>query len=225
MLHQILTRHALNKPDEIWLKKRIRIFENFCAPSIRNQTSNNFLWLLAVHPDTPKWFIKRTREAYKDCIIIFSNSVGNVNWGSIPKKNDEKRLLTTRLDNDDALHCDFVNQVQKIAKRQTAICALNAPCGYNLDQKNLICYPLYKRSNQFISLLEFGTFSTVYCRDHPRIGKEFRTLEFAVNTPMWIQGINGTNIWNRIREKQNPVSWLKVRCYFQSVKEYNNVLI
>jgi hypothetical protein len=218
MLHLILTRHALKQPDEIWLRTRIKIFENFCAPSIRNQTSKNFLWVLAVHPNTPEWFIKRTQKAFKECLIVFSKANGNVNWvSSIPKKTFDNKLLTTRLDNDDALHADFVNQVQKIAKRQNSICALDAPCGYNLDQKKLICYPLYKKSNQFISLLEFNPFLTVYCREHPHIGKEFRTLNLSENTPMWIQGINDTNIWNRIRDNRNPISWLDIKHNFQSI--------
>lgn len=38
---------------EEWLKRRMALFETFCLPSVKNQSCQNFSWILLVDANTP----------------------------------------------------------------------------------------------------------------------------------------------------------------------------
>ena len=74
MKHLILTRLAIGTPKEDWLRYRIKLFEEYCAPSLANQTCQDFTWLLAVRDNTPDWFIKKVRKISPSARFIFIES-------------------------------------------------------------------------------------------------------------------------------------------------------
>jgi hypothetical protein len=211
--HLLLTRLALGKPSEEWLRARIAIFEEYCAPSIRHQTCRNFHWLLAMSPGTPSWFVNRVRKAYPEGIFIVAKDRNLAfDWPIlIPEELISPVLLTTRLDNDDMFHKDFVAEVQKEAKGQTKACALNAFSGYNMDQQNLRCYRHSVLANHFLSLLEFGTRRTVYCRHHNDFPEFYPTLNFCTGKPLWVEGVNGENLVNKVKPNGKAIAWRDIR--------------
>jgi hypothetical protein len=211
--HLVLTRLALGHPGESWLKHRIRIFEVFCAPSMRNQNCRNFNWLLALNPNTPPWFVSRVKAAYPAAILIFGESAGlAIDWHNrIPKELFASVLLTTRLDNDDMLHKDFIGEVQRFAGLQQNPCALNPPLGYNMDQQSFTCYRQRTPHNHFLSLLEFNTRDLVYCKKHNDIPKFYRTIDFCSAKPLWVEGVNAMNIVNSLKPAGDPIAWSKIQ--------------
>jgi len=217
MKHLILTRLALGEPTVEWLKHRIYFFENFCAPSIQIQTCKNFEWFLAAHIDTPKWFVNRVKKASPFAKILYTNSKKMaIDWTSlIPNESIDNILLTTRLDNDDMLHMDFVYETQQVATEQKFTCALDAPLGYNLEQTTLNCYQQYSESNHFLSLLEFGTYETIYCKQHNSIVEKFKIIQFCTQKHLWVEGVNGNNLVNTHKLRNNKkINWNDVEKNF-----------
>lgn len=216
MKHLILTRLAIGSPKEDWLKYRIRLFEKYCAPSLANQTCKDFTWLLAVRPDTPAWFIKRAMKVSPAARLVFIESKSmKVAWAdNLPHELLDPVLLTTRIDSDDAFHKDFVKEVQHAARQQKHSCALDAPLGYSLDQNVFECFLYQSHLNHFITLLEYGTSRTVFCTMHSSLGNEFPVVQFCKDKPLWLEGVNGKNISNRLRRSKNVVRWRDVKSNF-----------
>ncbi|KKM14553.1 hypothetical protein LCGC14_1704940 [marine sediment metagenome] len=40
-----------NKLDDAWLDRRQKIFKMYCGPSVKNQNTNNFEWVILVHTE------------------------------------------------------------------------------------------------------------------------------------------------------------------------------
>ena len=55
--------------SEKWLKNRFLLFENYCLPSVKNQTNQNFIWCV--------FFDVNTSDNYRDKIKFISDSYQN----------------------------------------------------------------------------------------------------------------------------------------------------
>ena len=72
--HYILTRFNLRRDDwtitknnekvlsDSWLKDRFELFENFCFNSVKNQTNQNFKWLVFFDSNTPDNYKQKVKE-------------------------------------------------------------------------------------------------------------------------------------------------------------------
>ena len=79
--HYILTRFNLrlwtkdknrnNTRTEEWLKNRFELFERFCLPSIMNQTSQSFKWIVLFDINTPEKYKERIKSYEKACQHFF----------------------------------------------------------------------------------------------------------------------------------------------------------
>lgn len=124
--HYILTRWNLldaktdvynfghKNPNE-WMQYRIFLFDKYCLPSIMNQTCQNFNWLLAFSKKTDPAILKKY-ESFKNIQIIFEHPT---NW--LRNNYSDEWLLTSRLDNDDILEPDFIEEIQKRFRKKTEI--------------------------------------------------------------------------------------------------------
>ena len=75
--HFILTRFNLllwNKDkkgnkvrSKSWLEHRFALFEQYCLPSIENQTCQNFEWIVLFDSTTPEPFKKKIEDYKKEC--------------------------------------------------------------------------------------------------------------------------------------------------------------
>ena len=74
-------------------------------------------------------------------------------------KKDTSRVLTTRLDNDDALNAEFVLSLQEISKNISENTVFHFPDGLLLDLTGkLRLASSYYPMNQFLSFIEFRGF-------------------------------------------------------------------
>lgn len=55
---------------EEWLKRRMALFETFCLPSVKNQSCQNFSWILLVDANTPAVYRERIKTYRKLCSQI-----------------------------------------------------------------------------------------------------------------------------------------------------------
>jgi len=213
MLHVLLTRFNIASPGrEVairnspgWLDRRFGLFEQFCLPSIAGQTERNFHWLIYFDKDTPAEFrerIERDRQIFNFTpryVGMFDKAViaEDVRGLAAP---GERLIVTSRLDNDDALSSDFVARVQAAAQDAPAQTVLNFTQGIAMRGGRL--YTASDRSNPFTSLVErdLGGVETIWAKPHHELGDKW-TIVQVPSQPLWLQVVHGENVTNRIKGK------------------------
>lgn len=136
MDHAILTSFNLPsagpasviRADAGWLRQRVELFERYCLPSVRSQTSAAFGWIVYFDPESPGWLRERIDDWSTDGTVVplFRPVVSNAELLSDIEahlRRNDAWLITTNLDNDDALAADFVERVQT-APRTDGRCAV-----------------------------------------------------------------------------------------------------
>jgi len=106
-------RAGVDATDPAWLAHRETLFLGFCAPSVARQTVGDFTWMLLVSPATPERFLVELR---KHASLVEADSREE----TIRPLNDEipddgRPLITSRLDNDDALAPDYLAKTRRAA--------------------------------------------------------------------------------------------------------------
>jgi hypothetical protein len=166
---------AVIKGNQSWLESRFEIFKAFCLPSVVGQSVTNFTWLLYFDVHTPQAYLDRVQgliQDYPNIKIVLCehfNDESRARAVHAELKTDTRWLLTTRLDNDDGWHRDFVKALQselRFEKREF----LNFPVGILYYSDKTLLYR--HSSNAFISLLEPAEgFLTVWCGQHTELDR------------------------------------------------------
>jgi len=197
----LVRSHSPHLPSDLWIKERIRLFERYCLPSVESQTVDNFEWLIFVDRFCPFWLKKYLEQSVTLPMASLSFIDGPLTADrvreSIFARESCNRLLTSRLDNDDALARDFVSRVQ------TASNNLHTGCinfDYGLQLSAIGSTRLEDLSNPFVSLVEPWSHdcATVLCCSHQEITQRYRTLHVQ-EKPAWLQVIHDQNLGNFLR--------------------------
>jgi hypothetical protein len=123
-------------------KARAELFRAFCLPSVVHQTKQNFLWIIRADPlleDSLRDEMIELLKPYPHFLLIASNkdSSGLRNATMVPDIMDTSKVLSgdasliqkfhqasqtrtvleTRLDADDALHVEFLENMQQTARK------------------------------------------------------------------------------------------------------------
>ena len=186
-----------------WLEHRFALFEKYCVPSILNQSCRRFHWVLLIDPGTPSPYRKRMEQILKplrnrvsvlspkSCFVkaFLSFAQG--------RSSHAAHLITTRLDNDDAIHEHHIQRVQDSFDAQDYTFVAFAK-GYRFSPSTfeLRVFPYCK--NPFASLIErFSPDSTsIYCGNHAHLHKKGPFI--MINDLFgWVQVIHDKNIANR----------------------------
>ncbi|MFY0689764.1 MAG: hypothetical protein JXQ90_21515 [Cyclobacteriaceae bacterium] len=190
--------------DEIWLKNRIELFKNYCLPSVLNQSNKNFEWIIFADVNT--------LDAYKEEIISLCNwEFIHILWVSdfkeiepsfldyIQSKTESGFVITTRIDNDDLVHKNFIDQIQKQFRPEHQI-AIDFPNGFQMNLKNNLVYKHTARSNHFISLIASiqSLNETVYSRDHTTW--KHRVKVTSPKKRLWVELVHDDNMANTISD-------------------------
>lgn len=218
--HVLLTRFNVryvedpNAPsigtDPDWLARRFELFERYCLPSVIAQSAQNFSWIIFFDAATPPEFAERARALSTRRARTYPIFCGAL---PIEKVRDTisgvfaaepEWLLTSRLDNDDGLHADFMATLQRAQRFERAE-VLNCPNGVILSGQN--AYRRRDMSNAFIALSEpYAGFKTVFSILRHVYAKESYPVRQLEGPPMWLQVIHETNISNRIRGWRAPLA-------------------
>ncbi|WP_430811210.1 MULTISPECIES: glycosyltransferase [unclassified Carboxylicivirga] len=59
------------------MKQRIEIFLKYCLSGVKNQTRNNFTWLIYIDALTPKWALKQLENHVPDNTHLLKVSLLN----------------------------------------------------------------------------------------------------------------------------------------------------
>ena len=168
------TRNGATVLDKDWMNKRFQIFERFCFPSVLNQSNKNFEWWIYFDESTSEMFKKKIlyiceEHSFIKVFFIDGNDelVPSI-LRTIDSPNRKEFLITSRLDNDDIIHTDFIETVQNLFKpvHKTVIDLRN---GFQLEWNLKRSHFRYMTEdyNHFISLVELSeNAKTVFSRMH-----------------------------------------------------------
>lgn len=213
--HFVITRFNLrdpalekangNKPllDDAWMSDRLALFEAYCFSSLKAQTNNNFIWLVFFDSTTSEEFrnkISYFQETFPNFTPIFidgMNAFLPAIKQEVANRLSTPYLITSRVDNDDCWHKDFINEVQ-LQFNQQDFMAIDFVDGYTLQIEPSV--RLAYRShvhNPFISLIEKAdNFVTVWSRKRHGSWSKVKKLKPVRNKRIWMSVIHVANATN-----------------------------
>lgn len=214
MKHFIITpfyvrRHFTAKTGKIevqlasldWLDDRLRLFESYCLPSVAAQTDQNFSWYLYFDDSTPQKYLDRVTAAISGNNNMFikrcpiwkgATLVSDVESALDPQT---RWVITTRLDNDDGLHREFVSMLHAAIEDKMEF--LNFPRG--IIRYSGKCYVYQHSSNAFLTLVEPASDPrTVWLVQHEKAARLAPVRQLS-ETPAFLQVVHGKNVSNKPR--------------------------
>ena len=210
--HFIITRFNLRKQGwnttrektqvltDAWMENRLNLFEQFCYPSVRAQTQQNFTWLVFFDTKTAAKYKKRIhslalrfpqfKPKYIDGMDEFLPSIK----GEIGNLLHKPYLITSRLDNDDCLHEDYVKTIQGEFARQDFM-AIDIIDGLTLQIEPRVRLGRRRHvNNPFISLIERAdNFASVWSRERHGEWKKVSKIKTIQNHALWLSIIHKEN--------------------------------
>ena len=192
-----------------WLEHRFSLFEHFCLPSIKNQTCQNFEWIVLFDSMTPDSFKERIACYQEDCLQFIPVYVEPENgWkfaelfrSEIVKRLKAKRIISTYLDNDDALNVRLVEDIQQRALTVSDGTFINYNDGYQYYADDKFMMRVHYPTNHFVSVVENGNPATVRgifgYGSHATIEKiKDVKIECIKNYRMWCEVVHEKNVMN-----------------------------
>jgi hypothetical protein len=188
-----------------WLTYRFKLFENYCLPSVKNQTNQNFRWCIFFDINTPIFFKNKIINIANDYPIIKiffldSNDELLCDLKSFIQKNTSRNtefIITTRLDNDDLLHKEFISTVQKLFQPiHNLIIDLRSGYQVSIENGNIEIRDYENSFNPFISLIEKSQeLKTVMSRMH-KDWENIGTNVIYKTKRLWIELTHKNNLIN-----------------------------
>lgn len=214
-----------------WLEHRFELFERYCLQSIIGQTCQEFEWIVLFDSKTPSNYKDKIEEYKKHCpqlIPVFVEPAKGRCFAEIfrqevlkrvqevqaiqivqdPSRISElentssfPRVLTSYLDNDDALNVRYVEDIQKRALALNDGSFISYTHGYQFFTDYNYMMQVSNQKNHFISVVESGTpilLKTVYgYGSHYYIDKiKGSRIEYVNDFPMWCEVIHEKNMDN-----------------------------
>lgn len=194
--------------SEEWLANRFVLFEKYTLPSIKNQACKDFKWLVLFDADTPDKY-KRKIEEYSLSLPQFtpiyvtgspSEMCSEIVLDYINNDNPKEYLITTRIDNDDVIHRDYMRNIQKAFKpAENTFVTFRSGLQYVESTNSMIKFNYIK--NHYVSRVErSATAESVMC-NHTKIHKLGR-LEIHNDKYMWVEIVHGSNVANAMKRLQ-----------------------
>ena len=195
--------------SEGWLEQRFMLFEKFCLPSILGQTNKEFEWIVLFDTETPERFKEKIKDYKLICpqfLPLFVKPEHGKYFCQIFKNEVSKRMtgqyiLTTYLDNDDALNKDFIENLHNKANEIDSKAFICYSDGFQYFTDSNLLFEIHYPTNHFISLLEKGnreTLKTVYgYGSHAYINKiPGLKIVYIPDSPQWCEVIHERNMVN-----------------------------
>jgi hypothetical protein len=190
-----------------WLRDRVGLFERYCVPSVRSQEDQRFEWIVYFDPESPTWLLDWIADASKD------GRFHAVFRASVPRTalvEDLRRItgaggtgiITTNLDNDDALSSSFVRRIREAADANAAQHGGDSRVAVYLENGLILgssgAHRRRDRFNAFCSVAEGWTDpQTCWLDWHNRLPLHMESIGLR-GAPGWLQVVHGSNVSNRI---------------------------
>lgn len=200
--HFVITRFNTrynNQPlaGEDWLRHRLRYFEAVCCPSIRSQTNPNFRWIVLLDAERTDWFEQEINRLAADLFEpVWVRGIFTPQRAAAitAERSSADWLITSRLDNDDAIARDYITAVQDCFDERMGF--INFPSGLQLTDGGELFHRV-DVSNPFVSLIERRDEGQgVYHIRHDH-ALTFGKIRQVKSRPMWLQMIHDRNLGNQ----------------------------
>ncbi len=218
LAHVVITRFNLPTPGREaahrnrpgWLEERFDLFERYCLPGMAAQTGQDFAWLVFFDEQTPDWARNRIAAARKvrDFEPVFTGMFPAEGWARavrsvIGAPLAGRRVVTSNLDNDDALGFDALARVRAAAEAHDpgVRYAINLPDGYVLAGDSL--YAHRHLHNAFTHLVEpdDDQLATTMSIRHMELFRHVPVVQ-AEGPGAWLQVVHGGNVSNKVRGRR-----------------------
>lgn len=192
-----------------WLDHRFSLFEKYCLPSIQHQTCQEFDWIVLFDSTTPERYKTKIEEYQKECpqlVPVFveppkGQYFAEIFREEIAKRLNANRVISTYLDNDDALNVRYVEDLRKRVSGSTDGTFFYYDNGYQyFTEDNFLLQINYPR-NHFVSVVEDGNPATVkgifgYGRHYYIDEIKGVMIEHVKTEPMWCEVVHEKNMIN-----------------------------
>lgn len=240
--HYLITRFNLRNPNwdvtknqeevltDQWMEHRMQLFENYCLPSVQAQSNQNFIWLIYFDITTPETFKNKIEALLKPFpnfkprfIAGMTAFYPSIKADVIASSAEVPYLITSRIDNDDCIHRDYINTIQQQFNAQNFM-AFDALEGYTIQiNKQVLVGKKEHIFNPFMSLIEKNQDpKTVWIHTkHPQWKKE-KNVKQLRGKRLWLSIIHDKNKINEFDGYGN-VDWDRIKKDFvlsDSVQEY-----
>jgi len=200
--------HTDTRTDE-WMRERFDLFEHYCLPAVAQQSCQQFTWLVLFADDTKAEFRQRIGQCQTVCprlqplFLTDEQMLDHKNFVRqyVFEHTAAEHVLTTSLDNDDAIHRDFIATLQQSAKEQAEEGLYTLVDGYQLFVKQKLLLRMHYPHNHFLSLLEKRApeMVTVFSFRHARARKTVKRLFDIKKQPLWLEVVHPHNVRNDLR--------------------------
>ena len=196
-----------------WLEHRFALFERFCLPSMKSQSCKDFEWIVLFDSYTPEEYRARIGKYVAECPQLrpvyvepkngryFAEIFRSEVLSRLLGRDESDRVLTTYLDNDDALNVRFVEDAQKRATMMPVGSFLYYSDGYQLFTDKMYLMRIRHQRNHFVSVVESAnpeTLKTIYgYGSHYFIDRiPGVKIERVMDLPMWCEVVHEKNMGN-----------------------------
>jgi len=204
MKHVIITRFGLARLDEAFYREHLRLCSLTLAPSLRAQSSKKFIWAVAIDKRAPEWVDDAIRQLTPGIdvriwrIDPLVDGLNPVDVEALERIARGDAVITSRVDDDDLLHRDFVRRTRSELKDATGVVYLTYGDGLIISRRTT-----EKRRSPWIGLglscLSSAPFEDqAYRYSHSRTGVEaardgHEVREISTPEPMWIRTYRATS--------------------------------
>lgn len=231
--HVLMTRFNLATPGKEaairnqpgWLAERFVLFERYCLPSVAAQTTKDFTWIIYFDKDTPREFKDRIAALQRE-VPFHAYYTGLFQSSGWPRSVVEvlgetpPTILTSRLDNDDALAADYMERTAVAATGLSPSPRIGIVITRGFIRATSSAYEIEHPCNAFTSWLEATDgpqpILTAMGISHMDAAS-FGPLVQVPGPGGWLQVVHGNNVSNKVRGQRVPPAALADRFHAGSL--------
>lgn len=202
LLTRFNTRHK-ERASADWLRHRIGYFERLCHYSVVRQSTSDFRWLIYFDAERDEWFESEVERLCSDGsfepIWVDGPLSPETAAAAVEERTESDWVITTRVDNDDAISRDFMESVQAQFHHQSFE-FVNFQSGLQTSDSGDVYYRS-DPSGPFLSLIERRndrSLQGVYVGPHDKIS-DYGSIRGISSHPMWLQMVHDRNLGNALR--------------------------
>lgn len=191
-------RHPGIQPE--WLDERMQLFRQYTYPSVKGQTMQDFDWVVILDENTPTEYLKQLEQLKADCPQMQLRFAGyqadyNPLYAQIGAQYATQTLVSIRLDNDDQIAPDFLEQLGKQVETNSSDRIISFTHGAQLYTSAGEQYQVRWKKNHFVCFVENFGYITALGADHTQI-PDGQIQPIATAEPMWTEVVHQHNICN-----------------------------
>ncbi len=196
------------RSDGAYLQERFDVFERYTVASFESQTTTDFEWWVLFSDQTPGQYRAKLEELQRRVPQLRPLFLSDEEALSLDEYLQAQLaevscdlLVTTRIDNDDAVPKDFLQRIQQAAVNTNGPAVLSFPDGAQYTTATGALARQHFFGNHFITFVEpkadTNRVILSYRHDESPADMERVPLESAQGRPMWLEVIHGSNYANQ----------------------------